>query len=550
MFRKTLVLALVMLVFSYLAVSSREKWPYSLKRGNFHIHSSFSNEARMSGTFALVRNLGLGDLDHVVSLDPDMTCRVARFAGLNILGFSDHGEYMTGTNWEKQKRITGVYQNDSFTALSGFEWTKEGMINSDNLPVAHCNVFGSNNFTSTRTKFTGYGITGTGKIGKNTPTFKEFCDWVIEEGKSSRNLVCQLNHPTYGNYHFDNYNFSKNREILKDYFALIEVGSGPIPIYVPLKKGEKEYQKALASGLWVAPTIGLDNFAPVTNEIKKFHTDVWVENSLAGSSKEKVLSALLQRKTYASEDDNLFLKYWANLEGDNQTYYLGDKISLDRGHQITLSAEVNDPDESVGNIQLVEITTRGLAHTNLDSSKKNNIYIIAKFPSKYTIAYYIKIVQRDGDVIISAPIGAEVSVPEVRHPYRPDPSQKVDILEALRGFFNFELIFCTGIKKDAYGTHEPIGITDVFYSGKSNFLMIIKFANLDREYKYPCMIKTILYNPAGEIIRVNKYKVDAKIAEEGLKPIGQTALTQPGTYMVEGFVNDGLYVRKFFKLIK
>lgn len=531
-------------------VYCQEKWPYQLYRSNLHVHTFYSEKARHLGSLGKIRGVSspLENFDHELASPLPETCRIAENIGLDGIGISDHDCALTGSDWQEIIKTSRKFTNNKFFVLSGFEWTP-GDYN-------HVNVFGTSSFISANAKFLTYGIIGIDKNIVKAPDWASFTAWIKNQTAENPNLVCQFNHPDDAEGHFRNFVMSENEKILSEVFALIEIRSGPAIRYTSINTNERYFQMAIQNGWWVAPTIGIDNFGNLTKGgARKCHTAIWAEKN-SDNVRENILSALLQRKTYASEDDNFVLKFSAKVEDDNCQYYLGDRIDLNRGQKVLLKVELVDPDESIGELELVTINKNGISVSDFDSknaviSSSKYSFVIGKNPSDLTLAYYLKIIQKDGNIIVTAPIGVNVTVPKVQNynEHKPDPNNILDVLYHMDDF-KFKIILCNSYKKGCYGGLESYSEKNVFYSGRDKIYMIIDYSGLDKIYDYPCIVKTILYDPHGKIIKVNKIIVNKENEEKGLWSLGTNQLTIPGIYTIEGYVNNDLRDRRTFKLIK
>jgi hypothetical protein len=286
------------------------------------------------------------------------------------------------------------------------------LVSSSDKPVAHINVFGSSDYTDVAP-------VGGGEAGKTTPTLDEFYDWVLAQAKRDKDLVCQFNHPTYGNSHFDSFAVPPTKSDLVNYFALFELGSGPTGTYHGPADSEYLFRKALRAGWRVAPTIGIDNFGSLKKHGgRQRHTAILVSPSSSGKvTQQAVLDALLQRRTYASEDEDFKLECWARspqgkaFMGGMLPTADGETVKLQLWAQSATPSLVFGSRDAVGNVYLVTVRSRrtedseerfGHASGSISEFSYSDGHTIHVRPDD--ICYYVKIIQPDGDWVVSAPI--------------------------------------------------------------------------------------------------------------------------------------------------
>lgn len=374
---------------------------YVLKNGNTHIHSIISEKARHLGSFSKLSSVlnPIEYFDHSFSPSPEELCKIAKSAGLNFICITDHDCAQTAKDRQELLKLAKNTNSDSFALIPGFEWTA-----SD---YQHLNIFGTNKFVSASASFADYGIIGIdGKIVLAN-NLNAIYKWMTDIALTDKYLVSQWNHPGYTSNNFNNFQISKE---VNSYMALIEVRSGPSIIHTNISKEEINYQKSIQSGCYPSPTIGNDNFGiPDPKELKKYHTSVWVVQTNSQNSCEQILTGLKERKVYASEDSDFVLKLWSNTESCNKTYYLGDMAKLAHGDSLILKTKLHENNESVGDVRLITVKKNSVYEGDFDPNrfhiKETSCYLTYKcHPESDVLAYYLKIIQDDGDIIISAPI--------------------------------------------------------------------------------------------------------------------------------------------------
>lgn len=164
--------------------------------------------------------------------------------------------------------------------------------------------------------------------------------------KDSQNqpAIMLLNHPSQSSspnskeYGIDDYpNQSTWRERLEGHVRLINLINGPSHDDTsPGAPSEAEYRRCLDLGLHVSPTADQDNHRTNWGSAARTRTGVWA----SGLSKHAILTALRERHTYATEDENLRLLGTVNgqLMGTHFTNVLPDT-------PLTITLAINDDDE-------------------------------------------------------------------------------------------------------------------------------------------------------------------------------------------------------------
>lgn len=379
-------------------------WPenrYQLKRGNLHIHSGKSSKIEHLNFLSKIGALPYPReyLDHRLAGTCKDICEIAKKSNLDFIGITDHDAVLTSSDWQELLNLAEKENSESFALLPGFEWTY-----SD---YQHINIFGSSSFISAVIEFDGYGLIGADKKVAIAPDLESIYKWMAATGAKDKYLVCQWNHPSYSKNLYNQFRIPSD---VSNYMALIEIRSGFLFIHTDITEEERNFQKSIQAGCYTAPTIGNDSYGnPFSYELKKFHTAVWTYQTTLQNPRERILLGLRERKAYASEDDNFILKYWGTVEGSDKTYYLGDRAKLKHGQTVTLEVNLSDQDESIGDVRLVTVKK----NTTMEGDfNPNRYYIKDKFcyltreckPDRDVMAYYVKIIQDDGDIVISAPI--------------------------------------------------------------------------------------------------------------------------------------------------
>lgn len=171
--------------------------------------------------------------------------------------------------------------------------------------------------------------------------------------------LAQFNHPDFkadisnqstkpkereNDYGYDDYNkdFGELLKHAEKNVSLIEMVSGPaltkLGTDLPIKAGnrhEKDYWFYLNKGFRLAPTANQDNHFLNWGTITRARTAV-LANRL---TKADILHALKARHVYATEDDNLQVRFTVNGQ------QMGSLIRTPQPQDLTIEVEIADPDE-------------------------------------------------------------------------------------------------------------------------------------------------------------------------------------------------------------
>jgi len=285
-------------------------------------------------------------------------------ANIDFLAITDHSNSLNATEWADTLTQANAFTQDGvFVGLRGFEYTHT----SD----GHINVYESNAFVS--------------RNDANYDTIPEFYAWLKTQPD---NVFAQFNHP----FTLDDFlGFTYDSDIDKK-IIFQEVGNGSPPYaYARL---EEAYIYALDKGWHVGATNGQDNHAANWGYPPNNLTGI-VANNL---TKQDVIDALMLMRTYSTEDRNLKVSFLAN------DYWMGSTIPVASGEMIHFTFEVNDAD-STDIISTIQIVTKGgqvIYEVPISSQSYSGSY-------DYNFSgggkwFYLKIVEQDGDIAITAPI--------------------------------------------------------------------------------------------------------------------------------------------------
>ena len=299
--------------------------------------------------------------------------------------------------WQEAKATAAYYDKQSadFVAGFGYEMTWSG-------GPGHINVFNSKGIVSRNNAELNNKKDNSGMLA--------FYDLVVDADNKKAtstgngNISAQFNHPgtTFG--FFDSFTgLTPERDKV---MTLIEVGNGDGAVggtgYFP---SYEYYDMCLSLGWHVAPTNGQDNHKGAWGSISPTRTVALTENF----SEDGVYEAMNQRRVYSTEDQNLTMIYTLD------DYQQGSIIENYDKDTVTLNVSLSDEDqEALGKVYVVGEGGKILNEKNPEEVSGNtaDLTITLDNTSPY---YYIKVVQADGDIAVSAPIWvADVSANKVK----------------------------------------------------------------------------------------------------------------------------------------
>ena len=416
--------------------------------GQVHAHTAEYSDGAGTLEQAYEHAHEVADLDYIIItdhsnyFDTTKTATYTSYYNLDSLTMNAAG---TVSKWE-EARATADYYNklyDDFICIYGYEMTWSGGPGHTNSFNTYGTLSRNNSVLNNKTNYAGMlaydekisfadrGLDETGKAEAKTNRYAEYSAEMKagsleikrvgeptevtgvnatkyipfdEDGKSVP-VVSQFNHPgtTFGTFG-DFMGFTAQRD---DQLNLVEVGNGEGKVggssYFP---SYSEYDKALGMGWHLAPTNNQDN-----------HKGNWGDSNTCRDviltddfSEIGIYRALDARRVYATEDQNLEIYY--ELKVGDTWYKLGDIAAVDADNQpekVTVKVSVNDPDsaEKIGTLYVI-----GAAGKTLYSTPLNGSSDAKEFELDNTGAYYyIKIVEADGDIAVTAPVWTRESVP-------------------------------------------------------------------------------------------------------------------------------------------
>lgn len=389
-----ILLFLVIFLLSIPVQSEDSSWlGYQLTRFNFHTHTNIS-------ATPLVEYKDYMDFDHGLCVSPVRTIEMAYGFGFNV-GLSDHCIKLTIAEWNELGEAVKRANSMGIVAFRGFEWTP-----SD---YNHINVFNSE-------KHIAFFDVG----GENLTIVRDqktFNAWLA---KQSDLTFAQFNHPTMRGMHFDSKIITGRDRSIKDQmlffspayekFCLMEVGSGPEGFYSGIPNNLPEFIRANSdSDLFIAPSIGGDNVTYPTHSMRIKHTAIWADDySFLG-----VTRAILARRVYASEDEDVVVKYSLHVKKpfsseQAKIYPMGSRMQLNSEDIVTTDIEVIDPTDRgrprVDAIQINRDGTSKICYTTNLEQKNPRAFDFGISELKKLRCIFLLITQPDGDQIVTAPI--------------------------------------------------------------------------------------------------------------------------------------------------
>ncbi|HET6372212.1 MAG TPA: CehA/McbA family metallohydrolase [Candidatus Polarisedimenticolia bacterium] len=336
-------------------VSSAAPEPsYNVYYGYIHAHTRVSLDAQLKGSpgpfeaFDYARNV----------------------AGLDYLGLSDHGEFISTWPWNNewdllQSAVDAYNENGAFVALRGFEYS--------NPIYGHMNVFGTSDFTSTFAAL----------------TLKQFYGWL----SGYPGAASTFNHP--GNYDFLHLEFMHLQffPAVRDQVVGIELlthGDTYGKYSVGYAAGDTlgHLDEANGAGWRIASVSAQDNHQGGWGTIDDYRTGVLAP----ALTQADILEALRQRRFFSTQDKNLSMSLRA--DGHEMGSIVGPGAK-------TLTVTVSDRDgEGFKSLDLYK-----------DGQVEQQRLISGAGTWEFTVAgprnrsyYYVVATQEDGDQAMTAPI--------------------------------------------------------------------------------------------------------------------------------------------------
>lgn len=334
---------------------------YNHYRGLLHSHTSASDgHGSYSDAYYLARdkaNLNFFAItEHSNLLDNSLEC--------------DINDGSKSKKWNELLECRDKFNsNGNFVSLNGFEMTYP--YNVDN-PIGHINIFNSNGFTCAE--------------GPDM-TLENFYKLIYNQ----EDLIGQFNHPCKKFGTFNNLKYSPYGDSV---ISLIEVGNGYNKDMNKNIISLDMYQLALDNGWHLAPTCNQDNHRVDFGIANEFRTVILATDL----TKDSLYDALKNMRVYATQDKNLKIDYTIN------DLPMGSTINKSSKLRFCISAIDTDIDDNIEKIQVIsnkgEIVKERCFNSNLAKLDFN----LKALPNKF---YYIKIIQKNNKISVTAPIWIE-----------------------------------------------------------------------------------------------------------------------------------------------
>jgi len=362
--------------------------------GQLHSHTEYSDGAG-SLAEAYEHAMSAKDVDFLIVTDHSnyfdraATATVSSYYNLSSL---DKGDTMTV--WERARTTAAEWNAKStdFVAAYGYEMTWSSGPGHTNTFNTYGVVSRNNRLLNDKLGYAGMHLYNDLMVNANKGLDENGNSAARTKYIANAPVVSQLNHPgvTFGT--FDEY--AGYNEARDEIICLIEVGNGSGSV---LNSGYwrsyTEYDKCLAMGWHVAPTNNQDNHGRRWGD-SNTHRSVILTNDFTEAGLYRAMS---QRRVYATEDQNLTIYYYLNgaLMGD---------IVQSNDQQVHITAEISDPDgERISTVSV--IGENGLTvQTFVLTGASCTLDTMIDHTQRY---YYLKIVEADGDIAVTAPVWVE-----------------------------------------------------------------------------------------------------------------------------------------------
>lgn len=342
--------------------TERENADYQLYFGQIHSHTNYSDGAG-SCDEAFQHAKGLDEAWNIDFLA--VTDHSNSFDNADSASIADGS---MSSEWVEGHELADTHSDDTFVGIYGYEMTWSN-------GLGHMNTFNTPGFQSrTQADYSTYG----------TALQNYYATLKTQPGS-----INQFNHPgtTFGDFS----DFAHYDEELDALITTIEVGNGEGAIgssgYFP---SYEYYTRALDKGWHVAPTNNQDNHKGHWGDANTGRTVVLAD----GLDRESIYDALRNYRTYATEDLNLEILY--TLDGST----MGTILDGPSGDAAQIKVALKDPDDT-GSATVQVIVNGGLVAA--EEKATCNETVTFTVPTTYAY-YYIKVIQADGDIAVTAPI--------------------------------------------------------------------------------------------------------------------------------------------------
>ncbi|MBB6693430.1 S-layer homology domain-containing protein [Cohnella xylanilytica] len=360
-------------------------------RGTTHDHTQFSHDG--SGTpaeaIASAKKYGfdwIAITDHSHDIDADL-------ADKDTVMHGGQPERTGGEQWKEiKKQVEEGTVNGEFIAIPSFEMTS--------TIWGHSNVFGTDNFIDRLLSGKYY----------NTD-YNKFYDWIKTY---DNDVIGVFNHPDWPNTPYGN--FAPYDEAADRGFSMIEVGNGSGKY--TYSNTESKFYRALDMGWHLAPVYGEDNHDRTWGQTMK--RTVVVAKDL---TRESLYSSMKNMRVYMSEDPNFQLDLFANgaymgstVSGSTIKFKITGQDPVQENNKIPEYSYLPSTYAANDNVAKVEIISNGgkAIQTYTPSGNEINFTWEPEVKVGSQAWYVVKVTQKDGDRIYSAPVWSEAVAVDVK----------------------------------------------------------------------------------------------------------------------------------------
>lgn len=354
---------------------------YAVAAGMLDSTASTFNYTQKTGAY----NIYFGQLhSHTTNSDgigtvTDAYTHAKDVAKLDFLAITDHSNSLDNaatsnmadgsksTKWVAGHTAADSFTDSSFVGIYAYEMTWSN-------GTGHINTFNTSGFE-----------TRDNQVYKNADGLVQYYNVL----KKFTDSISQFNHPgsTFGDFN----DFSNYDPAIDSLISLIEVGNGEGKVrssgYFP---SYDYYTRALDKGWHLAPTNNQDNHMGLWGDANTARTVVLADSL----TRENVYDAMRNMRVYATEDNNLRIKYTLNGE-------IMGSILAEKPASVTIKVDLEDPDnEALGKVSVISNGGRVVASQTLATSKDSLEFDLG---ADYSY-YYIRIDEADKDIAVTAPV--------------------------------------------------------------------------------------------------------------------------------------------------
>lgn len=360
--------------------------------------------------------------DYFENNTPDKHFEEAKLQGYDFYFLTDHSQYantFTPEKWANMLVQCENYTDETFVGIRGFEFSE----NQD--PKGHMNVYNTNDYISADDPGVNHAY---------------MYNWLFDQRKTAPDAVACFNHPGTNQYNDWDFLTVETRKMV----TMLEVINGVNP-KTPDGKiiGNLHYSgflRALEKGWRVSPVAGLDSHL-VMAIAKPIYRTCIVAESL---TKESLLEAMNNRRTYATFDKNLSIQYSVNnqmmgsvLEGNPSTFNF---------HIWAHDPDTEDPNSKITKIEIMKDNGELMISKSFDDYTVQWNPVIEDSNSDYFFVRVWSAGKTDGPTAYVAPVWIErPGSPEIPEglpemPDIPEPPEE-PVADPYPGVPSYEVLF-------------------------------------------------------------------------------------------------------------